>query len=526
MSRFLLLALAISLLPGAARAADPLPPLEGRVLFLGDSITHDGRYIAFVESWLRENEGDAPLPDLINLGLPSETLSGQSEPDHPFPRPNVHERLDRALEKVEPTLVVACYGMNDGIYHPFSEERFAAYRNGVERLIEKVAATGAPLVLMTPPPFDPEPLRKSGKLLPQSDDANYSWKTIYENYDTEVLARYAAWIREQAGREGVAGVIDLHTPVNERVARTRAEDPEFTMSKDGVHVDETGQRLLAETILRAWGKLEPEASLEVSEGLHASVSKRQKLLHDAWLSHVGHQRPGVKDGLPLGEAQAQALSIDLQLSFPESESPHPLFNGRNLEGWDGWPKYWSVEDGVIVGRNGLGGEDTATVPTSTYLFTEKAYRQFRLLLEVRQTISPEHSTMHSAVAALGERFADKGGNEYGFRGPLLMFCHDWGIWDAYRRNRVEPARQKGPLKLDAEKVGDWNRVEILVLGNRLRFAVNGTLVFDFTDEPENLQASPIGLQLHSNKKPQEYRFRGLVISENPEDRMTTLRPGR
>ena len=61
----------------------------------------------------------------------------------------------------------------------------------------------------------------------------------------------------------------------------------------------------------------------------------------------------------------------------------------------------------------------------------------------------------------------------------------------------------------------------LVIGNRIRFAVNGTMVFDFTDAAENLQASPIGLQLHANGKPQEYRFRGLVVSEQPEDRMLT-----
>ena len=27
----------------------------------------------------------------------------------------------------------------------------------------------------------------------------------------------------------------------------------------------------------------------------------------------------------------------------------PLFNGRNLDGWDGNPKLWKVADGIIVG---------------------------------------------------------------------------------------------------------------------------------------------------------------------------------
>ena len=28
----------------------------------------------------------------------------------------------------------------------------------------------------------------------------------------------------------------------------------------------------------------------------------------------------------------------------------PIFNGRTLDGWDGNPKFWSVEDGAITGR--------------------------------------------------------------------------------------------------------------------------------------------------------------------------------
>lgn len=132
--------------------------------------------------------------------------------------------------------------------------------------------------------------------------------------------------------------------------------------------------------------------------------------------------------------------------------------------------------------------------------------------------------MHSAIAALGEQFTDKGNNKFGFKGPLLMFCNDWGIWDAYRRNRVEPANHRGTFNPKGiEKVGDWNQIEILVIDNRIRFVNNGHLVFDFTDQPEMLKASPIGLQLHSNGKPQEFKFRGLVITENPEDKLITLK---
>lgn len=205
------------------------------------------------------------------------------------------------------------------------------------------------------------------------------------------------------------------------------------------------------------------------------------------------------------------------IKLPESEKAISLFNGKDLTGWEGLKNRWSVEEGVIVGRN----EDA--VPTSTYLFTEKSYRNFRLLFEVKQTRSPKHNTMHSAVCVLGEKFDDKG-NAFGFKGPLLMFCNDWGIWDAYRRNRVEPANHGGQFHpKDVEKVGEWNQIEVLVIGDRIRFAANGKPVFDFTDKPEMLKESPIGLQLHSNGQPQEFRFRGLVLTEKPEDLMVTVK---
>jgi hypothetical protein len=70
-------------------------------------------------------------------------------------------------------------------------------------------------------------------------------------------------------------------------------------------------------------------------------------------------------------------------------------------------------------------------------------------------------------------------------------------------------------------VGDWNRIEILVLDNRIRMAANGELMIDYTDKPELLRESPIGLQIHANSKPEGYHFRGLLLSENPEDRLLT-----
>lgn len=282
-------------------------PLEAKkILFLGDSITHAGHYVAWLEAQLR-HQGVQPRPQLLNLGLPSETCSGLSEPDHPFPRPNVHERLDRALQKVQPDLVVACYGMNDGIYYPLSEARFRAYQQGIRKLVKKVKAAGARCVLMTPPPFDPEPLRGAGKLLPAGAD-KYAYFAVYEGYD-DVLRRYGQWLMEEM-RDEVDIVIDLHGPVTAALKEARKSDPAFRFAGDGVHLNAAGHQIIGEAILRAWPR---EPADDLPAPLLKLAEAKTKVLHDAWLSHVGHKRPGGRPGLPLDEAQAKARQLDEQM---------------------------------------------------------------------------------------------------------------------------------------------------------------------------------------------------------------------
>jgi lysophospholipase L1-like esterase len=216
-------------------------------------------------------------------------------------------------------------------------------------------------------------------------------------------------------------------------------------------------------------------------------------------------------------ASENAKNWSASVKFPSSEKPIALFNGKDLTGWEGQiEQFWSVKDGAIRGAN------QGKVLSSTYLFTKKQYRDFRLILEVKQTRRKGFSTMHTAVAALGKKKLDKGDNQFGFTGPLLMLCNDWGIWDAYRRNRVYPAGHRGFYNPKGENKGDWNQIEILVKGNRIRMVANGTLMMDFTDKPEMLQKSPLGLQLHSNNSPQEHHFKGLILAENPTDKLITL----
>ena len=188
-----------------------------------------------------------------------------------------------------------------------------------------------------------------------------------------------------------------------------------------------------------------------------------------------------------------------------------LFDGKTLDGWVGHEKHWSVVDGVIVGKN------TSPVPVSTYLLTKKNYSDFRLTAKVKLV----ESEMHSGIAFWG-RIAPERKDPYTYAGHLVMVPSGWGMYDLYGRNGLPvdaaPAKKVG-------KQHDWNDLEILAQGNRVRVAVNGTQVIDWRDpEPNRIKEGPIGLQLHKTDVPQEVHFKDLTLETFPkDDRLITVK---
>jgi lysophospholipase L1-like esterase len=307
MKAFLLtLALVTSL-----HAAPPFQPGE-KVLFLGDSITQAGTYVALIDAALIQND---PLIryDIVSAGLSSETVSGLSEVGHAggkFPRPDLHERLDRVLAAVKPKVVLACYGMNCGIYQPLSEERFNAYRDGMIKLHEKAKAAGARIIHLTPPVHDSVPILD--KTDPTGAEGDKFTKP-YTRYN-DVLDKYSDWLLQQRTDAGWE-VIDLHGPMKQALAEGRAKDPQFVLSKDGVHPGLEGHALMAQSVLTAWGVEVSALDIATKPELAPfwkAVEKKQSLLKAAWLSKAGHKRPGVPAGLPIEEAEPQSATFDAE----------------------------------------------------------------------------------------------------------------------------------------------------------------------------------------------------------------------
>jgi 3-keto-disaccharide hydrolase len=190
-----------------------------------------------------------------------------------------------------------------------------------------------------------------------------------------------------------------------------------------------------------------------------------------------------------------------------------LFDGKSLDGWEGYEDYWSVKDGTIVGKN------EKPVEVSTYLLTKQKFGDFHLAFQFKLA----ESEMHSGVAFWGRvgpealpKDLHSKKVKHTYAGHLVMFPSGWGMYDLFGRNGL-PVDPKPGRKVN--KQHDWNDLEIWAQGNRVRVVANGELIVDWREPlPERIREAPIGLQLHSNKDPQEVQFKGLVLTTFPDDK--------
>jgi lysophospholipase L1-like esterase len=284
-----------------SQEVEPISKDTKQILFLGNSITYSGEYLAYLETIYRLNNPESKL-EWINLGLPSETVSGLSEEGHAggaFPRPDLHERLDRIFAQIQPDLVFSNYGMNDGIYLPFDTTRFNKYADGMRWLNSKIQAINATPIFLTPPIYDPE------KGIPYA----------------LTLDLYSDWLIAQKSEKDWE-VIDIHFPMKAYLEAQRKTNPSFYLAKDGVHPNSTGHWLMAKPILEFLGINCLDSFLTFEESIadfpnslevFILILQKQKILRDAYLSKTRHLRPGIPEGLPLIEAEKQVELLENQI---------------------------------------------------------------------------------------------------------------------------------------------------------------------------------------------------------------------
>ena len=232
----------------------------------------------------------------------------------------------------------------------------------------------------------------------------------------------------------------------------------------------------------------------------------------------------------LGLALFSVSFAEPVLAPAEPEGMKKLFNGKDLTGWDGDPRLWSVKEGVIR------GETTKENPAkgNTFLVcTDAQTKDFELRLSFRCNAANNSGIQYRSKADKDNKWRVRG-YQHELRNENKMpnvsgFIYDEG-GAAGGRGRTCLVGEKavgGPDKkrevvetlITAEeyeklfKVDQWNEVIIIAKGNHIQHYMNGRLVLDFTDNhPAALSEGVLALQLHAGA-PMWVEFKDIRIRE-------------
>ena len=201
----------------------------------------------------------------------------------------------------------------------------------------------------------------------------------------------------------------------------------------------------------------------------------------------------------------------------------PIFDGKTLDGWDGNPKFWRVEDGAITGQT------TKENPTkgNTFLIWRRGdvddfelKLQFRLIggnsgIQYRSFEEPEKVGKwvvggYQADMDAGNTFT---GANYGerFRGMLAARGQKTVIGADHKPKVV--GQTGDPKELAAAiKSEDWNDYGILAQGNRMIQKINGRVMCEVVDEDAAMRrrSGIVALQLHAGP-PMKVQFHNILL---------------
>jgi hypothetical protein len=183
-----------------------------------------------------------------------------------------------------------------------------------------------------------------------------------------------------------------------------------------------------------------------------------------------------------------------------------LFDGKTLDGWEGKPQFWSVQDGAITGQT---TPDNPTKGNTFLIWRGGKVSDFELRLKFRivggnsgiQYRSVEMDDFvvggYQADFEAGDRFIGILYEERG-RGILALRGHKVVIHEDGSKETVGSTCDEEKMLASLKKEG-WNEYVILAQGNHLVQKINGFTTVDVTDLQTSKSRSEgvLALQLHA-----------------------------
>ncbi len=226
-----------------------------------------------------------------------------------------------------------------------------------------------------------------------------------------------------------------------------------------------------------------------------------------------------------------AAAENPQQAPPEAKGMQSIFNGKDLKGWDGDPRLWSVKDGAIHGETTA---ENKAKGNTFIIWQDGLLKDFELRLSFRCNATNnsgiqyrsrhitagnprnkwivrgyQHEIRNQNVLPSVSGFIYDEGGLAGGRGRTCM-VGEKAVWGSGGKKVTETLIDTEGFK-KLFQLNQWNDVIIIAKGNHIQHYMNNRLIMDFTDgHPKALLEGILAFQLHAGK-PMFAEFKNIRI---------------
>jgi hypothetical protein len=202
-----------------------------------------------------------------------------------------------------------------------------------------------------------------------------------------------------------------------------------------------------------------------------------------------------------------SLLASVLFLFTCHAAPVPLADGQTFTGWMGdTNKTWRIVDGAFVG-----GSLDQNVPRNEFLRTTRSFTNFVLRLKVK--LAGKSGFINGGIQIRSQPVKDPPNEMSGYQADVGAGW--WGaLYDESRRNKILAKPDPEAVK-QALREGSWNDYEIRAEGRRIRTAINGVPMIDYTEPDLALpQFGLIAVQIHGGAVA-EASYKDITVEELP-----------
>jgi hypothetical protein len=249
-------------------------------------------------------------------------------------------------------------------------------------------------------------------------------------------------------------------------------------------------------------------------------------------------------GSPNAEDQpaTPASEVNSEEAATDAEGFVSIFNGKNLDGWEGDTNFWRVEDGALVGEI----TPDKLLKTNSFIIWEggevgdfELKTEFRITESGNSGINYRSERLDTIPYALrgyqadidgqnrytGQNYEERKRTTLAYRGEKVKVSSQTNP-DAEGSLRANVARNAWQSREVLESLGesdalkeqinseDWNEVHLIVKGNQLQHYVNGVLMSEVTDQDmiNRKMEGLLGVQVHVGP-PMKVEYRNIRIKQ-------------